>query len=81
MASRSNQGTGQVGTQGPSASPMQARAAANRMFLQYAPKVPLPVVQATSAAGATGGANSIYTFSELIPAIPVWATDFLFFNS
>ena len=80
MASRSNQGTGQVGTQGPSASPMQARAAANRMFLQYAPKVPLPVVQATLAAGATGGANSIYTFSELIPAIPVWATDFLFFN-
>ena len=72
--------TGQVGTPGPQASPMAARASNNRLFLQYAPKVPLPVIQATLPTGQAGGSNSIYTFSELIPAIPVWATDLLFFN-
>lgn len=72
-----NPGTGQIGK--PDAKQVAGQVQQNNAkFLKFAPNVPLPALQATLATGNAGGANAIFTFSQVIPAIPVWATLFEF---
>lgn len=75
--------TGVKGRSSPAATnSLTAANQANQSFLKWAPKVPAANIQwvGTAAGLGSGGSQSLYIPSQVVPAIPVWATDLVWQN-